>query len=1763
MRRGIYVLNVFLFILLAALLALDGWDFLERRAYALGLGKTIPTRSVRLMRTGENGFLIRFPEYMVEKEKLGKALKECPFELIPPRELTAWWEEPDLLRVTPTRLLDRALRYRLRLARPLVSPGGRVVEPGLEIPFETPSVRLLGAMVCSQEEMDAHPRKGWALLTFDLPLSAEDLGKHLRASAPGGRPLETRVRSRKDSKGKVFLVEISGEKESKKGPPLAKARVRILPGLLPRGGEVPLGREISVVLKFRENLVFQGMKAQKGGISLRFNRWCPLPEKKWIRLEPHVPFQVYRDWRGLNLAGDFRPGKVYRVTLKKGFPGHGPGRLRTEITQALMVPDMAPSLEFASRGVVLSSKALPELTLRSVNLASCLLEIRTLYPNNVVFFAGRGRWDFPDRAFGPWKRVTCVLGGPRNEKAVHRVSLEGLLGGERVGIHQVRIRPLDEAGRPRGRWKERILQITDLGITARVAEGGVLARVTSLASGRGLEGAGVRVFSAANQLLGEARTGPNGVALVSCPLTSPDRTPFVVEAVLGRDRSFLDLDRYEMEVQGDDGGERPYLSSGVEAYVFMDRGIVRPGGTARAAVLVRDQACLAAAGRALTARWFDPSGRVRREENLLVPGSGLLALEKKFSLSDATGVWRLSIFQEKKLVGTAPVRVEAFVPDRLEVETRPEGLFLLGKEGTVLVKARWLEGSPADKRPGRLLARFDVGAPRFEGYEAFSFLPEGELVPPGGREPVPFVLDEKGRARIRLDLPPVKRGIQVLTARITAEVEDPSGRRVRGGFTETAFPEEGILGIRADEKGATLVLVDGKGYLVEASPVVRVVHLVRRWSWGIRSLESGGFTFGVSLETKEVEEKKVRLKKGVGRVLFDGLTRESGGWHVLSARLGSALAEQAVGDVPKKPDRLRVTCLDAPVKPGGTAHFALDAPFGGDVLLSLEGAGLRAHQVFHVQAGRTILPVPVPRGLKLPNLHALAVLTRPQNAPGAKPPFLMVGGASFALDRPEVKTRVTLDLPSKVRPRSEVILHVRAPGATRALAALVDEGVLRITGHPSPDPLGWFLAPRWNDAGGADTRVRLYDSPRFEAPPIRGGGGRGGHSLGPRLAGSISPFIQPLALSSGILELDGKGEGTFRFRLPPYEGKLRVMVLASGPGVVGAASKELVVTCPLGLSAAGPRMISPGDLSGVVLTVANRTKRPGKAELLLEPFGGARLPAAMAPRRVLLLGPGEHRDVYVPLLAGPEPGRQGLRVTARMGKESRRAEGAFLVRPPALYAELRRGFAFQKKGIIRIPGKWSPRGLLVRLRVGAGLDEALLPLLGKMVQYPYGCVEQTASRGFALLAAGRLLPRLSAEGPPPDFSGMVVAAVDRILSMQTTSGGLAFWPWMNKEYRFGTVYGLDFLLSAKKMGFDVPGETLAVLEDRAARYLGGGSLFLQCYAAQVLAGTGRPVGPWLTLLAERVKASKDREALVRVALGLAKVGRKKEARRLLSLLEGMPPWKKREEWGELHSSLRVLALELRAELRVQPASSRTVDLATRLERDVLNPEGLTTQETAQALLSLAAFDRVTSPAESRPFSCRLSWPGGERILDRPGWVVLPVEGGAAIRVEAKGRVYGFLEVHGFRLDGSETRVKGAVLTRRFLDPSTGKEVEFFRKGRIYKVRLQGSLPWAARNFCFTDVLPGGLELEGKPSKVRLREVSGTGVRSLALDGVEFRDDRILAFGRGPLEGSFVLEYRVRALFPGAYLAPPAQVECLYDPGRLVRGGGKKRVEVLP
>ena len=131
-------------------------------------------------------------------------------------------------------------------------------------------------------------------------------------------------------------------------------------------------------------------------------------------------------------------------------------------------------------------------------------------------------------------------------------------------------------------------------------------------------------------------------------------------------------------------------------------------------------------------------------------------------------------------------------------------------------------------------------------------------------------------------------------------------------------------------------------------------------------------------------------------------------------------------------------------------------------------------------------------------------------------------------------------------------------------------------------------------------------------------------------------------------------------------------------------------------------------------------------------------------------------------------------------------------------------------------------------------------------RYPYGCVEQTTSGCFPLLA----LHAVGSQIDPKRFDPKMVkvkidAGITQLLGMQTETGGLAMWPGGDEPWPWGSIYAAHFLVEARAAGFDVPEDLYKPLLAYVRRQLDAdtddaATLERQAYASFVLCIAGTP-----------------------------------------------------------------------------------------------------------------------------------------------------------------------------------------------------------------------------------------------------------------------------------------------------------------------------------
>ena len=96
-----------------------------------------------------------------------------------------------------------------------------------------------------------------------------------------------------------------------------------------------------------------------------------------------------------------------------------------------------------------------------------------------------------------------------------------------------------------------------------------------------------------------------------------------------------------------------------------------------------------------------------------------------------------------------------------------------------------------------------------------------------------------------------------------------------------------------------------------------------------------------------------------------------------------------------------------------------------------------------------------------------------------------------------------------------------------------------------------------------------------------------------------------------------------------------------------------------------------------------------------------------------------------------------------------------------------------------------------------------------LLNYPYGCVEQTSSGVLALAALrGAIQKGLVSGVSLAETDKYLNRGVQRILSLQTDSGGFAYWPGQREPHVWGSIYAAAALSLARSHGLTVPDDAL-------------------------------------------------------------------------------------------------------------------------------------------------------------------------------------------------------------------------------------------------------------------------------------------------------------------------------------------------------------------
>ena len=1510
---------------------------------------------------------------------------------------------------------------------------------------------------------------------------------------------------------------------------------------------------------------------------------------KFVQVDGKDPAAVTANGKQLCIEG-FAHGERYQVALRAGVPSAVSEPLAKAAEFVVYVRDRKASVRFTGRNYVLPRTGQRGIPMVSVNTKSVDVAIyrigdrglgSAIVAGNVHRPLNRGEINRLTRDKGEkvWSGQMPV-DSPLNKDVTTAFPIGEAVPELAPGIYAMAAVP---TGAKTGYWQSRATQwfvVSDLGLASIAGADGMHVFVRSLASAEPIRDAEVKLVARNNEVLATARSDAGGIVKFDPGLTrgKGGLAPAVLVATgPDADYAFLDLTKagFDLSDRGVAGRAAP---AALDAFVFTERGVYRPGAEVHVTALLRDRKAEAVTGVPLTLIFTRPDGVEHRR--VTVADAGLGGRTYALALLDTamTGTWIVAAYADPKgdRLGETRFLVEDFVPERMELSLDPEGKSVASdRAARIRLDGRYLYGAPAADLAveGDVTLRPLTGD--LEGFAGYRFGLADEKVTPVRRPLLELPrTDADGKARLAVPLPPVPETTRPLEAQVAIRLREPGGRAVTKTVALTVARTSPLIGIRPAFKddhvgeGGTAgfdVLTlgpDGK-QSAQAGLNWQLFKIDRRFQWyqqnGTWRFEPITYTERVldgTVDTKADGPVRIEAPVQFGRYRLEVASSRPGG----PASSVEFTAGWYSASAAETPDFLDIA-LDKPAySPGETARVTLTPRAPGKALVAVVDQGVIDMKAVDVTGGTATVAFEVSEAWR-PGAYVTAMLYRPMDVAAKRMPRRSVGVAWLGLDRSARELGLKLDLPEKTEPRRDLEVPIEVSGlkpgeSAHLVVAAVDVGILNLTNHKPPAPEDWYYAQRRLGVDIRDLYGRLIDGMRAQRGTLRSGGD-GGASAQKK----SPPTEKPLALFSGLVTVDDSGKASVAFALPEFNGTLRVMAAAWSRDKLGHASGDVIVRNPVVMTSSLPRFLTQGDRTRLYVGIDNVEGPEGDYELAVETTGPLASLDVAGPRH-LALKPGQRSAVVLPLEAN---GVGAATLTARLtgpGDLTLEQSYAIEVQPTSPAVSLRSVHTLvAKSGALEmnrdILSNTLPGTGKVTLSVAPGAALDVPGLLLALDRYPYGCAEQITSRALPLLYVNTIATRagLATEA---DLPKRIQTAIDRVLGMQTSSGGFGLWAPVGRDMWL-TAYVTDFLSRARERNYTVPNLAFDQAMDRLTNYVAntsnieanGGAL---AYSLYVLARAGRAnVGDLRYFADAKIDAFKSPLAKAQLAAALAMLGDTERADRAFgaALRAFEAEDAKRTSRPDYGSPLRDRAglLTLVAESGVRKAAIPAI--ARRLSEARTERTYTSTQENAWLLMAAHALY-----AEARKLSLTLNGEAHEgaifetyRADDLEDLAVKVVNTGDA-------PVTATVTVAGSPLVPPPAAAQGFTLERRTYGMD-GKPVTLdtvAQNARIVVVLRATEIEAKHARVVLADHIPAGFEIEN-PRLGNGASPQFPWLERLSLpEHTEYRDDRyVAAFNlRNRKPGVVTVAYVIRAVTPGRYAHPPAVVEDMYRPERFAR-----------
>ncbi|MEP7268367.1 MAG: MG2 domain-containing protein, partial [Saprospiraceae bacterium] len=1312
--------------------------------------------------------------------------------------------------------------------------------------------------------------------------------------------------------------------------------------------------------------------------------------------------------------------------------------------------------------------------------------------------------------------------------------------------------------------------VSNLGIIGKVSDKNIFTAVTDLRTTDPISGATVEVYNFQLEKIAELTTNAEGIAQQTV-----SQTPYAIVVVDHESKGYLrlvegsNLNTSAFDIEGQE------VQKGMKGYIYGERGVWRPGDSLHLSFILNDNNSKLPAGHPVQLKLFDPQGKLMAQQIVNNPTGSIYSFPLKTSPDDITGTWRATV-TAGGAVFSKSLMIEAIKPNRLKINF-DAGDEIQSKQNTIALKASWLTGLNASGLTAKVTSKWSQDNTPWPAFKGFSFQ-DPARTNNSMNEQVLFdgKLNDQGEANVPLKISKDFKPSGKMKVRFNIEVSEPAGDFSTYSNSSSYHPYNAYAGVRLpdDQWGyktlninspstVQLTSIDTKGNaLANKKLTVGLYELEWRWWWEQRDNAYADYS---------TSDHKNALQKGVVTTNANGLAEwkvNVNHWgryliRVCDTESGHCSGDFAYAGWPENGDESNHFDMATLIKlqtdkekysTTETVKLNIPAPALSKMLITLENGSkvIESHWVtvdkspfiFSFQATPQMAPA----------IYAHVSLIQQHGFVGNDLPMRMYGILPIYIENGESKLLPKINTVNIFKPdKTEIIEISESNGKSMSYTLdIVDDGLLDLTNFKTPDPYTQFFSKEALGVRTWDVYDQVMGAFGGKLESVLSVGGDEG--LLTEKSTATNRFKSPVIHMGPFLLKKGEKK-KHEIQIQNYVGSVRIMAVAADENAYGNAELTVQVKSALMILPTAPRVMSIGEK--ITMPVNLFITDPSLKNVTINAIDKkGTLKFSNSIQSVSIDKAGE-QIVYFTIDAPQVPGKSTIVVEAKSGNEIARNEIEMETRNPNPYATDVKTVLVEAGATktISISSPESYTNVKSLIEVATFEPVNMSKYLDDLIQYPYGCSEQTVSAAFPQLYLDQMVSMQADQ--LVRTKNNVKEAIAKLSKFSKSDGSFSLWPDAGSYTdSWVTSYIGHFMVEAQKGGYKISDQLLskwkefqkktANIYDPSQKSLYAPNHGLdQAYRLYTMALAGIPDLGAMNRLKEYGPLGIN--AKWRLAATYALVGQKETAN---SLITKSPDLSDYSESGYTYGSpIRDQAMILETYM-LTGDNTKAFNAAIELTKQLNTGRPWNTQGLAYALQVLARFKGGQADGKNWNFKYQVDNQSKQSVsVKSPSFLLEPTANaksakqivientsGKPLYVQSTIRGQQLKDTKGDEANGLKITVNYKDDDNNLIDPSLLKKGDHIH-AEISIAHL-GNPARDFNNLALTHIIPAGWEIIND-------RITGNS-KSQNYTYQDVRDDRVFTFFKLRPGETKTMNTFLRATYTGSYILPAIACEEMYD-----------------